>query len=457
MKINAVIFRAYDIRGIYEQDLTLDAVLHIGKALGSRVVQSENSQPIIAVGRDGRLSGDQLREVLCQGILSSGCDVIDVGMVPTPLVYYASKKLSMGHCVAMTGSHNPAEYNGLKMVLNHTTLSSDSIQALYRETQDENYTKGQGQYHQYDIESDYINEITSAIDLVRKLHVVIDCGNGVTGNIAPKLLQALGCEVTTLYGEIDGHFPNHHPDPSKPENLMDLQHKVKELGADIGIAYDGDGDRIGVIDSQGQSINADRLLMLYAKDILQKHPRAEILYDVKCTANLPRWVESYGGKATMCRTGHSFIKQALQQTHAHLAGEMSGHMFFNDDWYGFDDALYATARLLSILSISEQSSATLFAALPDSVNTPEINIHFAEGEHKIAMEKIQQAAQFDDAMISTLDGIRVDFAEGWGLVRPSNTTPVLVLRFEAKDKENLAIIQQRFRQLLTPFCPNVPF
>jgi phosphomannomutase/phosphoglucomutase len=457
MKINPAIFRAYDIRGIYEQDLTLEAVEHIGKALASRLLRTATSTPTIAIGRDGRLSGKALSDSLCNGILSTGCNVIDIGMVPSPLVYYASKKLSQGNCIAITGSHNPAQYNGLKMVLQNTTLSAESIQQIIAETLAEKYAKGEGKLTKQSLENTYLEEIYTQNKLQKPLKVALDCGNGVTGEIAPKLLTKLGCEVIELFCEIDGHFPNHHPDPSKPENLQDLQNAVLKNNADIGIAYDGDGDRIGVIDSKGNTINADRLLMLYAQYLLQENPKAEILFDVKCSSNLPLWIEKHGGKATMCRTGHSFVKKALQETGAKLAGEMSGHIFFNDCWYGFDDALYSTARLLSILSQSDCSSEALFATLPDSVNTPELNIAFAEGEHIIVMEKIKKNAHFADAKISTLDGIRVDFADGWGLVRPSNTTPVLVLRFEAKDQHSLKKIQQKFKDLLSPYCSNIPF
>lgn len=457
MNINPAIFRAYDIRGVYGEDLTLEAVFHIGKALGSRLVRESHMPPTVAIGRDGRLSGPELSHSLCQGLLSTGVHVIDVGMVPTPLVYYASKKISDGHCVAITGSHNPAEYNGLKMVLGQTTISADSIQDLRAEIQAESYVNGHGTLSHYDLKERYIQAIGQRIVLHKKPKVVIDCGNGVTGEIAPKLLQSLGCEVIALFADIDGNFPNHHPDPSKPDNLLDLQQTVLAQKADIGIAYDGDGDRIGVIDSQGNIINADRLLMCYAENVLQHSPNAEILYDVKCSANLAYWIESHGGRAMMCRTGHSFIKQALKESSAPLAGEMSGHIFFNDGWYGFDDALYATARLLAILDACDQSSFDLFSALPDSVNTPELNIVFAEGEHLKAMEKITKDACFDEAKVSTLDGIRVEFEKGWGLVRASNTTPSLVLRFEAQDEENLTLIMQRFRQLLQPHCPKLPF
>lgn len=448
MNIPKEIFRAYDIRGIYPDSLNEHIAEQIGKALGTRLGKLGLKK--ISIGRDGRLSGPNLLKALTKGLLSTGADVFDVGMAPTPVIYYAGKKLTNGSSIAITGSHNPANYNGLKMTLKHTTLATDSIRSIVSEIEQQQFSVGQGQLvKQGSVVNDYINEISQKITLDQPLRVAVDCGNGVTGPIAVALLKKLGCDVIALFCDIDGCFPNHHADPSKYENLVDLQQAVIKNQADIGIAFDGDGDRIGVIDASGGVIDADRLLMIFAEEVLSKYPNSEILFDVKCSINLPQWIESKGGKATMCRTGHSFIKQAIKESNAKLAGEMSGHIFFNDDWYGFDDALYSMARLLSILSKTAQSSTAFFSRLPNSFNTPEINLPCKEeGENQRIIEQLVASAKFDAAKITTIDGLRVDFSDSWGLIRSSNTTPVLVLRFEASSEEGLANVIQKFKGLL---------
>ncbi len=444
--IEQSIFRAYDIRGVVDKGLTEEAVELVGKAFGSEVRARGGHQ--VAIGRDGRLSGPRFAAALTKGLNSVGCDVIDVGMVPTPLVYFATFNTSAKSCIAITGSHNPPQYNGLKMVAEGETLSGEMIQGLYQRILAQDFTTGTGTRSELDVKADYIARIVSDVKLAKPMKAVVDCGNGVAGAFAPDLLRAMGVQFDELFCEVDGTFPNHHPDPSKPENLEDLIAKVKETGADIGLAFDGDGDRLGVVDNQGQVIFADRLMMLFAQDILSRNPGGEIIFDVKCTAKLPQVIEAAGGKATMWRTGHSFIKAKLKETGALLAGEMSGHTFFKERWYGFDDGLYTMARLLEIVAKDARATHQIFAALPDTVNTPELNIQFEEGEHYAFMEKILAAATFDDAQVTTLDGIRVDFADGWGLIRASNTTPVLVLRFDADSQTALERIQHRFRDLL---------
>lgn len=445
-EVNASIFRAYDIRGIVDEALSEEAVELIGKAFGSEV-RSRGDDSVV-IGRDGRLSGPRFVEALTRGITSTGCDVYQVGQVPTPVVYFAAQILKPTSCVAITGSHNPPNYNGLKMVACGETLSGDAIQGLYQRIVNDDFETGEGQVFQEDVQAQYIERIVSDIKLAKPLKVIVDAGNGVAGELAPKLLKALGCDVTEMYCEIDGTFPNHHPDPSKPENMKELIEAVKDQGADLGLAFDGDGDRLGLIDNEGTMIYADRQLMLYAQDVISRNPGAEIIYDVKCTSKLADIIEQAGGQPTMWRTGHSFIKAKLKETGALLAGEMSGHTFFKERWYGFDDGLYTAARLLEIVSKRDETVADIFNALPDTVNTPELNIEFAEGEHYAFMEKVVAAAQFDDAKVTTLDGIRVDFAEGWGLIRASNTTPVLVLRFDADNQAALDAIQARFKELL---------
>jgi len=449
-KINEMdaIFRAYDIRGIVGKTLTRDRVYDIGRALGTDAL--DHDCKIIVMGRDGRTSSPQLAEALAQGIVSTGLNVLDIGMVPTPMVYFVAQHTAGRSGVMITGSHNPADYNGLKMVINGETLAGERIQQIRQCIANEGYAGGEsGMIEKNDrYANEYIGTISEDIQIARPMVVVLDCGNGVAGELGPKLLKTLGCEIVELYCEVDGDFPNHHPDPSKPENLAELIAYVQHYKADLGIAFDGDGDRLGVVDSNGKIIWPDRQMMLFAKDVLTRRPGSEIIYDVKCTGHLASQITKYGGKPVMWKTGHSLMKAKLKETGAALAGEMSGHIYFNDRWFGFDDALYSAARLIEILSKDTRSSAEVFAQFPDSINTPELNIEMEEGENFIFMERLLAEANFKDGNITTIDGMRVDFSNGWGLVRASNTTPSLVIRFEADSKEALVGIQERFRQLM---------
>lgn len=448
------IFRAYDIRGVVDEALSEQTVELIGRALGSEVIQSGQNK--IVIGRDGRLSGPRFIQRLAKGLQAAGVDVIYLGEVTTPMVYFAAATLDgVNSCAAITGSHNPPNYNGIKMVVNGTTLSGDWIQTLLRRIQNDDFTRGAGTFSELDIAPAYHAAIVQNIHLKRPLKVVVDAGNGVAGEYAPQIIRDMGCEVTELFCEVDGTFPNHHPDPAKPKNLQDLIQKVKEIGADIGLAFDGDGDRCGVVDDQGQVLYADRQMMLYARDVLSRQPGAEILFDIKCSSLLPKEIEADGGKATMWKTGHSFIKAKLKETGAALAGEMSGHIFFKERWYGFDDGIYAAARMLEIVAAQPHRAHDLFAALPDAYNTPEMDVAFAEGEHYAFMDRLKAIADFPGATIFDLDGIRADFADGWGLVRPSNTTPVLVMRFEGDTPEALERIQAQFRALFHRLDPDL--
>ena len=447
MNITRSIFKAYDIRGIVENELTPEVVKLIGLAIGSEsIAKGERG---IVVGRDGRLTGETLSEALITGLIESGCHVVDIGMVPTPLVYFATYTKGATSGVMITGSHNPPEYNGLKIMIAGETLSADRIEALYARIIDEDFSYGAGSSISINIDQDYIDKIKSDIKLAKKLNIVVDCGNGIAGDIAPKLFESLGANVTKLFCLVDGSFPNHHPDPSKPENLKDLINEVLDTDADLGLAFDGDGDRLGLIDNKGKVIWADRQMILYARDVISRNSGAKIIYDVKCSSLLPQEISKHGGEPIMSRTGHSFIKNKIKETGAELGGEMSGHIFFNERWFGFDDALYTGARLLEIISKNDDSCAEIFAKLPDRVNTPEINIHFNEhGEQHDAVSKLSKDIDFPGSKINTIDGIRVDYENGWGLVRASNTTPCLVLRFEANDKEILENIKAKFRTWL---------
>lgn len=441
------IFRAYDIRGIADTELSAQVVHDIGMALGSEVL--DKGERAMAVARDGRLSGPHLVAALKAGIKASGCDVVDVGMVPTPVLYFAIQHLNLKSGVMLTGSHNPAEYNGLKMVVAAKTLSDGDIQHLYARIEGRQVRQGQGQESFHAIDQAYIDIIAQQIQLKRPLKVVVDAGNGVTGDIAPRLMKALGCEVVALFCEVDGHFPNHHPDPSKPKNLADLIAAVRSHKADIGLAFDGDGDRLGVVTPKGDIIWPDRQLMLFAKDVLASHPGATILFDVKCSKNVAKVIAAAGGKPLMWKTGHSLVKAKMKEVKAALAGEMSGHIFFNDRWYGFDDGLYSAARLLAILAHESCDADAVFAEIPDSVATPEINVAIADHEKFLAVQKLIDAAEFPNANLVTIDGIRVEFADGWFLVRASNTTPCLVLRVEADSEAGLARIHGVCREYLS--------
>ena len=449
----AEIFKAYDIRGIVDTTLTPDAVRAIGHALGSEA--RARQQTAIAIGRDGRLSGPALAGALADGIRAAGVDVIDIGCVPTPVTYFAAFELGCDSCVSVTGSHNPPDYNGLKMVLGGQTLHGELIQALRQRIADNDLTHGAGALRQADVRNAYLERIVGDIKLARPMHVVVDCGNGVAGELAPELFRRLGCTVDELFCEIDGNFPNHHPDPSKPENLADVITALRNGDAELGLAFDGDGDRLGVVTKDGQIIYPDRQLMLFAADVLERVPGGEIIYDVKCTRQLAPWIRARGGRATMWNTGHALVKAKLKETGAPLAGEMSGHMFFKERWYGFDDGLYSGARLLEILTRSADPSAVL-NALPNALSTPELNIKMAEGEPFELVRRLKEQARFDGAQETiTLDGMRVEYGDGFGLARPSNTTPVVVLRFEADDETALARIQQDFRRALEAVWPGI--
>jgi phosphomannomutase/phosphoglucomutase len=451
--LDSTIFRAYDIRGVVGETLSAETAYEIGRAIGSEAYY--RGEQTVVVGRDGRISGPELSEALIEGLKATGRDVKDIGQVPTPILYFAAQQLDANSGVMVTGSHNPPDYNGFKIVLGGETLANDAIQALRRRIESGDLLTGEGSVEQIEALPDYIQRVSADVQLARAVRVVIDCGNGVAGNAAPKLLQALGCEVIELYCDVDGNFPNHHPDPSKTENLSDLVQAVQQHGADVGIAFDGDGDRVGIVSSQGEIIWPDRLLMLLAMDVLSRHPGAQIIYDVKCSRHVAEVVAQYGGEPLMSATGHSLIKAKMKQTGALLAGEMSGHIFFKERWFGFDDGLYTAARLLEILANDQRSSSEIFAALPDSMNTPELTVPMAEGEPTRFMEKLLDVAHFDNASVITIDGMRVEFDDGWGLVRASNTTPSLVLRFEARDELALSRIQDEFRRVMLQADPSL--
>ena len=448
IKVDKSIFRAYDIRGVLGKTLTKNVAREIGRAIGSEA--RDRGLREIAVARDGRLSGPDLSSALIEGLRSVGCDVIDIGAAPTPVLYFATFHLNTGSGVMVTGSHNPPDYNGFKIVLGGETLSEDAIQKLYARITDRRYTTGNGGLQTMNINNDYIERIAGDVQLENKLKIVVDCGNGIPGAIAPAVLQGIGCEVLPLYCDVDGNFPNHHPDPSDPRNLQDLILTVKQLKADLGLAFDGDGDRLGVVTASGEVIYPDRILMLFARDVLVRNPGATIIYDVKCTGKLQSLILQSGGSPIMWRTGHSLIKAKMRETEAELAGEMSGHFFFKERWYGFDDGMYAAARLLEILAGDPdgRDPQTIFDGLPKGVSTPELKIDMAEGEHYRFIERFREKATFDGAKVTTIDGVRADWQDGWGLVRASNTTPILVLRFDADNDAALLRIQDVFRQQL---------
>jgi phosphomannomutase / phosphoglucomutase len=478
ISLDPSIFKAYDIRGIVDKTLTEDAVADIGYALGGMI--REAGRDTCVVGRDGRLSGPRLVSALSRGLMAAGIRVIDIGQVPTPVVYYATVKTGCGTGVAVTGSHNPPQYNGLKMMVAGTTLWGDAIQEIYKRAVDCHAASRLAMTHSVtasppkadvavhgnplfahhpELVNDYLNAITGDIKLSRPMSIAIDAGNGVAGGIAPQLFEQLGCKVKALYCEVDGNFPNHHPDPAHVENLQDLIQAVKNSDAELGLAFDGDGDRLGVVTKSGAIIWPDRQLMLYAQDVLRNHPGGQIIFDVKCTRHVASWVRQQGGTPLMWKTGHSLIKAKLKETGAPLAGEMSGHIFFNDRWFGFDDGLYTAARLLEILSRVPNPSAVL-EALPDSASTPELQLPTEEGESFALVERLRKEGEFPTAQEKiTIDGIRVEYADGFGLARPSNTTPVIVMRFEADNAQALARIQSEFRANFQRLAPNasLPF
>ncbi|MEH6485111.1 MULTISPECIES: phosphomannomutase/phosphoglucomutase [Pseudomonas] len=456
-KLPADIFRAYDIRGVVGRTLTPETAYWVGRAVGSESLAK--GEPNVAVGRDGRLSGPELVEQLIQGLVDCGCNVSDVGMVPTPVVYYAANILSGKSAVMLTGSHNPPDYNGFKIVVAGDTLANEQIQALKTRIDNNDLASGNGSVEQVDVLERYFAEIRDDIALAKNLRVVVDCGNGAAGVIAPQLIEALGCEVIPLFCDVDGNFPNHHPDPGKPENLVDLIAAVKEHNADLGLAFDGDGDRVGVVTNKGTIVYPDRLLMLFAKDVVSRNPGADIIFDVKCTRRLIPLISGYGGRPVMWKTGHSLIKKKMKETGALLAGEMSGHIFFKERWFGFDDGIYSAARLLEILSQEDKDAESIFNAFPSDISTPEINIEVTDANKFQLIQSLQDDGSWGEAKITTLDGVRVDYPKGWGLVRASNTTPVLVLRFEAETEEELERIKTVFRTQLNSLAPDidVPF
>ncbi len=451
------IFKAYDIRGIVDKTLTAAHVEAIGHAIGSEARARQLTS--IAVGRDGRLSGVPLSEALTKGILKSGTNVVDVGMVATPMLYFAAHELCGYSGVMVTGSHNPPEYNGFKIVLGGETLAAETIQALRLRIENNDLKQGEGRYSRHDIQKTYLKRIADDVKLDRPMNIVVDCGNGVAGAFAPTLYRMLGCEVIELFCDVDGTFPNHHPDPSVPDNLRDVIHALATTDAEIGLAFDGDGDRLGIVTKAGNIIYPDRQLMLFAADVLSRNPGGQIIFDVKCTRNLAPWIKQHNGVPIMWKTGHSFIKAKLRETNALLGGEMSGHFFIKERWYGFDDGLYAGARMLELLSRADNIDAVLHD-LPDSINTPELQIRVEEGENHTLIAALQKNASFNDAQqIITIDGLRVEYEDGFGLARASNTTPVIVLRFEAENEAALKRIQQDFRDNIQRIKPDavLPF
>ena len=455
-QVAAEIFKAYDIRGIVGKSLTAETVELIGKALGSEA--SKRGGHTISIGYDGRLSGPEFAKALARGIQSTGINVINIGMVATPMVYFAGFHFNTGSAVMITGSHNPPDYNGIKMVIEGETLALDAIQSLKRNIETDTFVSAAkpGTYEERDLADDYIARIVSDAKMSRPMKIVVDCGNGAPGAFAPKLFRAMGCEVIELFCEVDGNFPNHHPDPAQPKNLQDVIRTLKETDAELGLAFDGDGDRLGVVTKDGEIIYPDRQLMLFAADVLSRVPGGEIIFDVKCTRNLAKWVRAHGGEATMYKTGHSLLKLEMKRTGAPLAGEMSGHIFFKERWYGFDDALYCGARLLEIVSKSKDANAPL-KALPDAISTPELNWQLKEGEPHALVDKIRETGKFEGATeIITIDGVRVEYPDGFGLARASNTTPVIVLRFEGETPAALKRIEEDFRRVLTAAKSDVP-
>lgn len=457
-QIAPVIFRAYDIRGVVGETLTEAAVYEIARAIGT--MAHERGQQGIVVARDGRDSSPELCEALIKGLTSTGRDVIDIGMVPTPVLYFATHHLETGSGVMVTGSHNAAEYNGLKIMLGGNTLSGDEIKDIQSRTISGEHAVGQGDVRHADISADYVRRITEDIPVAlgSSLKIVVDCGNGVAGTLAPQLLNAIGHDVVELYCDIDGKFPNHHPDPSQPENLKDLVDKVKAEGADVGFAFDGDGDRLGLVDGDGNIIWPDRQLMLLAKDVLSRNQGANIIFDVKCSRYLKSIIESNGGVPLMWKTGHSFIKNKMKEVDAPLAGELSGHIFFKERWYGFDDALYTAARFIEIFTNAKETPTELFAELPEGVSTPELRMPLSEDQHIGFMEELVEKMAVSGAEISELDGLRIEYSDGWGLARPSNTSPNIILRFEGENEAALERIKSEFRAAIQLVIPiDLPF
>jgi phosphomannomutase/phosphoglucomutase len=447
------IFKAYDIRGVVGRTLTPDVVRAVGRALGSLAL--EKGRDTFAIGRDGRLSGPELLAALADGLRAAGANVIDVGMVATPMTYFAATHLGTGCSVMVTGSHNPPDYNGLKMVVDGTTLSGDEIQALRERVEAGRLATGSGSYRTQDIGTAYLDRIVGDVKVARPMKIAVDCGNGVAGAYAPTFFRRMGCDVVELYCDVDGHFPNHHPDPSQPKNLADLIARLRQGDCELGLAFDGDGDRLGVVTVDGHIIFPDRQLMLFAADLLTRAPGATIIFDVKSTRNLKPWIREHGGVPFLWKTGHSLIKSKMKEMHAALAGEMSGHTFFGERWYGFDDGMYAAARFLELMDKYQSSAQDLLERMPQSFSTPELFLAVAERDKFALMERLVAELRFDNGSVDYLDGIRVDFPRGWGLVRASNTSPNLVLRFEADTAGDLETIQNEFRTRLMVLLPGV--
>ena len=447
------IFRAYDIRGNAETELTDELIADIGSAIGS--IAGDMGEQSLIVGCDGRISTPRIKSALVRAIMESGRDIIDIGLVPTPLLYFATRHMSCRSGVMITGSHNPADHNGLKIVLNQQTIAAGGIQEVRDRVKSGSFTTGNGRIIREDIVPAYMEEVLQDIAIAVPLKIVVDASNGATSDLAPKLLEELGCEVERLNCKVDGQFPGHPPDTSNEDNLADLANKVVEINADFGVAFDGDGDRLAVVTPTGQIVRSDVLLMLYAQDVVSRNPGADVVFDVKCSRQLSKLITQHGGRPVLWKTGHAFMKEKMQETGALLGGEFSGHMFFGERWYGFDDGIYAAGRLAEILSTHGESLDDSIAKFLTTVNTPEIIIPVADDYKFELVEKIINGADFSAGKVNTMDGIRVDFSNGWGLVRASNTGPALTARFEADTQENLEIIQDEFRAQIALIDPNI--
>ncbi len=461
--LSKTIFKAYDIRGVIDKTLDEGIARHIGRAFGAAALAKGEHK--VVIGRDGRLSGPALTAALSEGLRDAGVDVIDLGMVATPMVYFGTNVLDTRSGIMVTGSHNPPDYNGFKMVLAGEAIHGEAITSLhdsiarYDNSDDGAIAAQRGGYSTHDIIKAYLERINGDVKVSRPIKIAVDCGNGVAGAFAADLYRGMGCEVVELFCEVDGTFPNHHPDPAHPENLQDLIKALQDTDAEIGLAFDGDGDRLGIVTKDGQIIFPDRQMMLFAADVLSRNPGGEILYDVKCTRHLGPWIEQHGGKALMWKTGHSLVKAKLKETGAPLGGEMSGHIFFKDRWYGFDDGLYAGARMLEILT-KEQDPSKLLNSLPIASSTPELHLHLKEGENFTLIDSLRANASFPGSdSVNDIDGLRVEYPDGFGLARSSNTTPVVVLRFEGETPEALARIQGEFRRVILAAKPDaeLPF
>ena len=459
LALSKTIFKAYDIRGVIGKTLDAGIARHIGRAFGAAALAKGERK--VVIGRDGRLSGPELAAALAEGLRDAGVDVIDLGVVATPMVYFGTNVLDTRSGIMVTGSHNPPDYNGFKMVLAGEAIYGDAILALHDSiaAYDGKIAGQRGAYGTHDIRAAYIERIVGDVKLARPIKIAVDCGNGVAGAFAPELFRRMGAEVIELFCEVDGHFPNHHPDPAHPENLQDLIRALEETDAELGLAFDGDGDRLGIVTKDGQIIFPDRQMMLFAAEVLSRNPGAEILYDVKCTRHLAPWIEQHGGRALMWKTGHSLVKAKLKETGAPLGGEMSGHIFFKDRWYGFDDGLYAGARMLEILT-RESDPSKLLNGLPIASSTPELHLHLQEGENFALIDTLRKQASFPGSeRVNDIDGLRVEYADGFGLARSSNTTPVVVLRFEAETPQALERIQADFKRVILAAKPDahLPF